>query len=449
MNRLQKLLARLAELKDQAGALTDAASEAGRDLTDDEASKVDALLAEAEGLKPQIEREQRLVALAETTGGSGQRRSAPNPTGTQPGGLEASHVAAPHQTQQVRDRWEWPTVQAFARAVREAAGGRVDPRLINAPTTYGAESSGADGGYAVPPDYRNTVMKLLTGEGSWLSQVDAMPTDSNSISVPVDEDPAHGSSSGIRVYTRAEAGTFNASKPKIGQWKTDLTSIYAFVPMTDELLEDAPLLQNFLTVKAAEKIDFKINDLILNGLGGGNPLGILNSPAAITVSKEGSQSAATIAQANILKMWSRCSAPQRASAVWLINQDCEPQIHALGQVVSTVSGTAVSGAPMFIPPGGMNQAPNGTLLGRPIIVTEACQTLGTRGDIVLAYLKGYGAAYKSSGLKSDVSMHLYFDTGHQAFRWSFRFGGQPWLSTPISRKNGTNTLSHFVTLETR
>lgn len=449
MNRLQKLLARLAELKDQAGALTDAASEAGRDLTDAEARQVDELLAEAEAMTPQIDRERRLVALAETTASSGNRRSAPQQPSTAPSALEGQHVAAPHLTQDIRNRWEWPTVQAYARAVRDAAGGRVDPRLINAPTTYGAEQSGADGGFAVPPDFRATIMSLITGEGSWLSQVDAMPTDSNSITIPVDEDPQWGSSSGIRVYTRAEAGDYNASKPLVRQWKTDLTTIYAFVPMTDELLEDAPLLQNMLTTKAAEKIDFKINDLILNGIGGANPLGILNSPSVVNVAAEGSQTAATINQANILKMWSRCAAPQRASAVWLINQDCEPQIHALGQVISSVSGTAVSGAPMFMAPGGMVSAPNGTLLGRPIVVTEACQTLGTRGDIVLAYLKGYGAAYKSSGLKSDVSMHLYFDSGHTAFRWSFRFGGQPWLSTPIARKNGSNTLSHFVALANR
>jgi hypothetical protein len=46
-------------------------------------------------------------------------------------------------------------------------------------------------------------------------------------------------------------------------------------------------------------------------------------------------------------------------------------------------------------------------------------------------------------------MHLYFDQGVTAFRWTLRVGGQPWLSTPITRKNGSNTLSHFVTLQAR
>ncbi len=48
-----------------------------------------------------------------------------------------------------------------------------------------------------------------------------------------------------------------------------------------------------------------------------------------------------------------------------------------------------------------------------------------------------------------MSMHLWFDQGATAFRWTFRIGGQPWLSAPISRKNGSNTLSHFVALQTR
>jgi len=452
MNRLQKLLARLAELKDQAGALTNAASEDGRDLTDEEARRVDQLLAEAESLKPQIEREERLVALAETTGGGGNRRTLPEPSNS---GLQASGrpgtITTPLPTAQQRAQHDFHTLQDFARAVRNhAIGGGVDPRLMNAATTYGSEGVGADGGFAVPPAWREQINSLTFGEDEIMSRCDLMPTESNGVTVPVDEDPAWGSSSGIRVYTRAEHQAFTQSKPALKLWKCDLTTVYAFVPLTDELLSDAPLLQNFLTRKAAEKINFKLNDLIINGIGGTNPLGILNSPSLVTVSKESSQAANTVLAANILKMWARMPARLRGQAVWLINQDVEPQIHQLGLTISNPAGTQLyGGAPMFLPPGGMTEAPSGTLMGRPILPTEACQALSAEGDIILAYLPGYGLPYKSSGLKSDVSMHLYFDTGETAFRWSLRMGGQPWLSSPIARKNGSNTLSHFVTLEAR
>jgi HK97 family phage major capsid protein len=95
-----------------------------------------------------------------------------------------------------------------------------------------------------------------------------------------------------------------------------------------------------------------------------------------------------------------------------------------------------------------NGAPSGTLLGRPIVVTEACPTVGTTGDIILADLSKYLAVVKGA-LKSDVSIHLWFDQNTTAFRFVLRMNGQPWLSAPIARKSGSNTLSHFIRLEAR
>ena len=53
------------------------------------------------------------------------------------------------------------------------------------------------------------------------------------------------------------------------------------------------------------------------------------------------------------------------------------------------------------------------------------------------------------GIKSDVSIHLWFDQGATAFRFTLRMAGRPWLSAPISRKSGSNTLSTVVVLEAR
>jgi len=453
MTDLQKLHANLAELRGRVTELRDTAAAAGRDLDDEEAVEVDTLLDTIEKTQASIARAERMEALAADTGNGGNRRTAPNPVNA--GGLEFSgapgSVRAPMPSAQDRNKWGWRGLGEFATAVRNASvGGTVDPRLINAPTTYGSEAVGADGGFAVPPDWRNTITNLVMGESSMLSMCDAIPTASNSVTAPVDEDAAWSSSGGIRVYMRAEAAEMTGSKPALKEITVRLNELYAFVPVTDELLEDAPLLENLLTQKAAEKLNFKINDLIVNGNGTGQPLGIMNAPCKVTVSKESSQAAATVLAANIVKMYARMPAWARSRAVWLINQDVEPQIHQLGMTISNPAGTQLyGGAPMFIPPGGMTSAPSGLLLGRPIVPTEACQTLGTTGDIIFADLKSYFLPYKASGIRSDVSMHLYFDTAHTAFRWTFRFGGQPWLSSAIGRKNGSNTLSHFVALETR
>ena len=89
------------------------------------------------------------------------------------------------------------------------------------------------------------------------------------------------------------------------------------------------------------------------------------------------------------------------------------------------------------------------LLGRPIRFSEHCKTLGTVGDIQLVDPKGYYALTKAGGIKFASSIHLYFDYGLQAFRWTIRLGGQPHLAAPVSPANGSTTKSHFVALATR
>ncbi len=431
-----------------------------RELSADERKLISDNTAEVERLENEIELRQRVQAQGSRLD-QPQARRAPassvhaadatdEPQASRQPHVQTVALRQPNGVAHARGNAGFRNMGDFAHAVRRAVqGAGLDQRLNNASlSTYGNETAGADGGFAVPPDFRAEVMNLVTGEDSMFSRVDAMPTASNSVTVPTDETTAWGTS-GVRVYSRSEAVAMTQSKPALKDITVRLNEIYALVPMTDELLEDSPMMSRLITTKAGEAMQFKLTDYIINGTGAGQPLGILNSGALVTVSKESSQTAATVHADNVVKMWARMPARARANAVWLVNQDVEPDLMRLGAVVKTASGTATGGMPVYMPPGGLSASPYGSLLGRPVIATEACQTLGTVGDIILAYMPGYFLPYKSGGIKSDVSMHLWFDQGATAFRWTFRFGGQPWLSAPIARKNGSNTLSHFVVLETR
>lgn len=462
--------ARQEDLVQRSNVILAAADQAGRELTTEERNEIRDNTAEVERLDGEITlREQ--VARQDAALRTPQPRQAPANSGeplaqpqatpqaagrrqaAQEGGavvVQTTHLnTAAHRAARTGNGG-FNTFGHFAQAVRAAAGnpGNMDNRLMAALTTYGNEGSGADGGFAVPPDYRDRIVSLsMFSEESLFNRTDNSPTNSNSVTLPKDETTPWGTS-GVRVYSRAEAQQMSQSKPLLGDMTVKLHELYAFVPVTDELLDDAPQLENHLTTKAGEAIQFKLNDWILNGTGVGQMLGILNSPSLVTVAAEGSQVADTIHGDNILKMWARMPAAVRSRAVWLINQDAEPQVMKLGSVVTTAAGTAVGGIPMYMPPGGFSAAPYGTLLGRPVITTEACPQLGDVGDIVFSFLGGYFAPYKGN-VKSDVSIHLFFDQGVTAFRWTLRVGGQPWLSAPIARKNGSNTLSHNVALAAR
>ena len=71
----------------------------------------------------------------------------------------------------------------FVMAVRNAGtlGGQIDGRLkAAAASTFGNESSGTDGGFAVPPDFREAIMAKAFGEDSLISRTDQQPISGNS-----------------------------------------------------------------------------------------------------------------------------------------------------------------------------------------------------------------------------------------------------------------------------
>jgi HK97 family phage major capsid protein len=174
-------------------------------------------------------------------------------------------------------------------------------------------------------------------------------------------------------------------------------------------------------------------------------LGILNSPALITVGEEAGQSAASILYENVQKMWGRCWAPSRKNSVWLINQDAEPQL--LGMRVHNAAATDFVGGPIYIAEGTAETAPYPALFGRPVIPVEHCSTVGTVGDIILADFTRYILATRAPS--NVVSLHVNFVEDEALFRFVMRVDGQAIDATPITPLNGTDTKSPFVVLGTR
>ncbi len=323
-------------------------------------------------------------------------------------------------------------------------GGSVDNRLVkNAATTYSSEGTGADGGFLVPPEYRTAIMETVLAESSLLGRTDQLTSSSNTLVLPKDENTAWDTTNGVQATWEGEADTLSQSKVNLKANTIRLNKLASLVPVTEELNEDASALDSYLRRKVPEKMDYKINDAIINGTGAGMPLGIMSSSSLITVAKESGQTASTVVFENIVNMWARLYGPYRNDAVWLINQDIEPQLLSMG---FPTSATAV---PVYLPPGGLSAAPYGTLMGRPVIPVESCQTLGTAGDIILASLSQYMTAMKTGGVRTDVSMHLYFDQDVTAYRFIMRVAGQPWRDNTISPANGSNTRSAFINLATR
>ena len=171
------------------------------------------------------------------------------------------------------------------------------------------------------------------------------------------------------------------------------------------------------------------------------------SPALITQAAEGGQTPDTVNVTNIFKMFSRMPSQSRSSAIWLIHPDVEPQL--LGMMMP--GGTY----PAYLPPGGLSASPYGSLLGRPVIPHQAAETIGDLGDIMFVDFNQYmtvvktGGGRNADGLRTDVSIHLWFDQDMVAYRFTIRLGGMPWWSSVTASRDGTHTMSPFVALAAR
>jgi len=442
-SNLKALRQRAGEIRNEFNALAVAAT--GRAMTADERTKFDALKAEADT-------NSEMLALAERFNAD-ERAQAAVIDGDQ---ATAETAARGAQIIMGADRSTldklrgFKSLAHFARDVKAACvpGGRMSSllaRLYAAPSSVSQEG-GTSEGYEVPAAFSESIFQLVFAPDGLLEKVNPEPTAKNAVDLEGDETTPWGSS-GVQAKWRAEGVQMVGSKASTNLRTVRLHELFAFVTASQELLEDSPRLNDRLTTKAAAAIKWKADEALMFGTGAGQPLGWMNAACLVTQAIEGGQATATIVIANILKMFSRLLA-QGGSPFWILNRDTIPQLATI----------QIGNYPVFVPPmSGIAAAPNGTLLGLPIMYSEHAQTLGTKGDVQLVNPFGYYATVKTGdgenagtpGLEFASSIHLYFDYNLTAFRWTFRLGGQPYLSAAVSPAKGSNTKSHFVTLAAR
>jgi HK97 family phage major capsid protein len=333
----------------------------------------------------------------------------------------------------------FPSFADFAFAVRRAAETNnrdPDRRLIVAAAATMQEGNGADGGYLVPPDLRAEVVRAVLAETSLLGRTDRQTAKSNSLVIPLDASAAW-QTSGPQATPEPEGAALAQSKGVFQSRTVRLHSLKTLVPASSELFDDAVGLTAYLRAAVPARMDFKVTDWLLNGTGAGQPLGVLKSPCKITQTKEGGQAAGTVVYANVQKMWGRLHSPSKARAVWIVHSDAETALQGM---------IAPTGAPALVYP---PDSPYGFLFGRPVLVSEAAQPLGTEGDVTLVDPLGILTATREGVVREDFSMHVFFDFDLSAFRFTMRVGGISWWAAPVARYRGGPTVSTVVTLESR
>lgn len=301
----------------------------------------------------------------------------------------------------------------------------------------------SDGGALILPEFNQTIMERVYANDIW-NRTDQYTVSGNNMTFVASSETSRANGSragGLQSYWTEEGGSTTASKPGLRRFSLKLKKLCVVVYLTEELIEDAgPALEQYVSRKVAEEFNFVVGNSVFRGTGAGQPLGIFNAPALLTIAKESGQTAATIVAANIDKMWARRL--DQGAYAWYHNKDCGPQLDNLAQDIGT------SGLALYRPTNGIAGVAPQTLKGAPRIETEFASTVGTVGDICLADLGQYVTISKG-GINQAISTHVEFLTGQTALRFTMRIDGQPWEASPITPFQGSNTQSAFSVLATR
>ncbi len=424
---------RKSELKSQMKTLYESAKEAGQPFNEDEQTKFDELDAQCKLIDTELA---TLATMARIDVAEDQTVPDQNQLAE-----DAAQTAEEPKFESLGEQ-----LQAVAKFY-DSSGRILDPSLGAA--TGANEGIGSEGGFLVQTDFAAELIKPVFDGGAIASRVRTIPISANSNGLKINAvdqtSRATGSRwGGVQGYWIEEAGTKTPTKPKYRKMELNLKKLIGLYWATDELIQDAAALGAVATEAFTDEFTFLVEDSIVNGSGAGLPLGIMNAPAMVQVSKETNQAAKTIIAENVENMYARLHTRSVGNAIWLINQNCWPQIFRFNHSVGT------GGVPMFIPAGGLTDTPAGMLLGRPIVPVEYCQTLGTAGDIILADLSQYLMIDKG-GTQTASSIHVNFTTDETVFRFVYRADGQPtWNSALTPYKGGSgSTISPFIRLATR
>jgi HK97 family phage major capsid protein len=416
MNIIAELKDKLAKAIERMDALLNTADAEKRNLTPEEEKEFNDLDASIPVLKADIERREKLEA--EKAEVSKSKRSIP---------LKAATFKA-------QDDKEFRSMGDFLHSVRFNPG---DPRLDDLETRGQSMGVGAEGGFAIPTQFRETLLSVTAQQAVFRPRCTVIPAGSppdSEISMPaLDQGSAKNMYGGVKVEWIGEGDTKPETDMRLREIKLKPHEVAGHIIVTDKLLRNWQAAESVLTTQLRLAITKAEEDAFYNGNGVARPLGLLSAPAAISYSRA---TANAIAYADIVGMYARIRFG--GNPVWIASQTCIPQLATIADAGSNnLWVTGYRNVSESLPP---------TLLGIPVVFHDRSVALGTKGDLILADLSYY-LIKDGSGPFVSASEHVYFTSNKTVIKIFWNVDGSPWLSEPIPLEGSTsNTVSPFVIL---
>ena len=306
----------------------------------------------------------------------------------------------------------------------------------------------SDGGYLIPETLRSEMLSVALENSVVRPRARVIPMETLRVPIPAIDSTTNVNSvyGGIVGYWTEESGQLTESQARFGRVVLEARKLTGFAKVPSELMQDSLVsFDAFIGQMFPEALAFFEDTAFLTGSGVGQPLGVLNGAAAVTVTRN---TASHVKFEDVIGMYSRMLPQSLSRAVWVISPAVLPDLLSMRIVQQNVAGTENVGAAspgLWLTGGQAIGAPPMSLMGLPVVVSEKVPNLGTSGDISLIDF-GFYLIGDRQVMQARQSEERYFETDEIAFRIIERVDGRPWLQSAITPANGGSTLSPIVKL---
>jgi HK97 family phage major capsid protein len=304
-----------------------------------------------------------------------------------------------------------------------------------------AEASGVTGGYIVPPDFYSQLLAIAAENNFFRQYAFVQPMASATLQFPFLDittvqsagvSPFFG---GVQAYWTEEAQTRTETEPQFKMMELKAHELSGYSVSSNVLLQDAAFgLEKFLMMLFGRAVAWYEQYAFLQGNGVGKPLGILNAPASISVTRN---TGGHFYFPDIAAMLASLLPSSYAKAVWAVSPTVVSDLLQLKDGANRAIFISIDQ--------GITRPPVWKLLNLPVFITEMLPALGTKGDVMLLDPSLYVIGDRMS-LEIAASEHVNFLKNQMTWRFVQRVDGQPWMDKKVTLQDASSTVSPFVIL---
>jgi HK97 family phage major capsid protein len=323
------------------------------------------------------------------------------------------------------DTGDFKNIGEFLQVVHSE---RYDPRLKE--KRFHLSGTGELGGFSVPEEF-----------GAWLldssiedeivrprATVHAMQSSTKHIPAWDSLDKSTGNLlGGMSAAWVPELGVIPQQSAAMRSMTLKAETLAILADVSNELLQDATDFENVLGQGIVRTIGYELDRAFLTGTGAGAaPVGVLNNPALLEVTRTGFPSAAPGDNfIDLVQMYSRFFKGGPGRGLWIMHPDVLPEL---------ITMTDVNGN-LIWQGGARDQVPS-TLFDLPITYSEKVPGPTEPGCIILANLFHYQVGLRQE-IQIDKSNAPGWNRNYTSYRCLLRGDGQGSWNKPMTLPNGS------------